>query len=664
MSEQDTSKSILSTYRFDGRSEGSIDRDALTAWLDQSLQAYIQLREKTDIDFFGFRSLDKIWEEMDLKYRGLPRRKRNKKYEYAGQSNIVTGEFHKTIDVMVDKWMQALFSGAQLFSVAPTSHSSYEDAHLARLLVKYSMDRVENFQTETRKAALASVLYGTCFVYAPWEVREKYRASELLYYTSDADGNPDQPSDEPELFEIYDEIKLTGFQNINPKRVLINPDVADIQEQEVVYIKQTVAWSELLEMEADGRIDKGMAERLLGEYVSDETVDDNRLRAFNIYIVFKRMQFEDGGKKLYEIIYAEKPQLILGLRPYLCERIPLLKSNFIPQDDNAYGISLGQIIYSTFTAMCGRLNQVFDAGSMQILGGGFYDSDLLSLGDIKKQEPGLYIGVQGLRQALASKSILSFRELSGAHPASIGLDVMAILTRAIQDGSGITNTASGMPTNTQADKTFRGMELLAQEADTRIGASLAIFESEVNKKYAEFAYDNYMRFLDPAEDLPKMFDLEQLTFVDSNGQQRQVRFGENLRDVEFVFDAAIRIVDRDIKIGKMQRFLQAMGMIGQMQQALISLGIDPRYFAQEIAKQLDFVDLDVMMPPNMSPQARLQQVMQQMRQIQVFAEAQQKILALTREKLQQGNDRLGLIALEQAADEVNRQMQEVKNGRG
>jgi hypothetical protein len=676
MAESENRDIDLNSYRFDGANKNSIDRDALASWLEQTLEVYVTMRS-LEQGFFGFNSRVEMWEEFERCYAARAKAVRNKKYEYAGYSNIVTGEFHKTIDVMVDKWMQALFSGARLFGVKPTRYSAYEDAHLAELLGQYSIDRVESFQTEMRKVVFATVIYGTCFVYIPWVVKDQYRGVEILHAEKNADGSPGQPSEIPELFEIYDEIKFTDFENINPKRVFVNPDVSKLQNQEAVYIKQTVSWSELLEMEADGIIDAGMADHMLNTYTDSDndgvddkaagkdTGADNRLRSFDIYLVYKRMQFEDGTKGLYEIIYTDSPQKILGMRPYLHERIPLLKSNFIPVDGCLYGQSLGEIIYSMFLALCGRLNQVFDAESMQILGGGFYDSDLMSESDLKKAAPGKYIGIPGLSAYMGNNnnSILSYQKLSGAHPASVGLDIMAIINRSIQDGSGITNTMSGMPTNTQADKTFRGMELLAEEADVRIGASLGLFEEDIPKTYVEDAYDNYSRLLDPQIDLPRMFDADQLSYVDAQGQRVPVRFGENLRQVEFVFESAKRLVEKDIKLGKIQRFVQIVDMIWQRLQAFSMLGIDPSYFIQEIAKQLDFADVDTFMPANQSPMARLQQALAQMQQLQTTTQAQQVFINLVRQKLGGMKDQTGLIAMEQAQREVETQIQKqgVKN---
>jgi hypothetical protein len=659
----------ISDYKFDGASEDSIDRSRLAAWLDQNLQTYITMQNLAQ-PFFGYRTLPDKWNELERCYRGHAKNKRDKKHEYAGYSNVVTGEFHKTINVMVDKWMRALFSGAQQFSVKPSRHSAFEDAHLAQLLAQYSMDRVDGYENEVRKVAFSTVLFGTGFAHIPWTVTEEYRGVETLYAEKSADGSPGRPSDEPEMFEIYDEIKLTDFRSIDPRKVYLNPDIADLQDQESIYIKQSVSWAELVEMEADGIIDQGMADFML-EHTEDDsnenknnkntnaaTGGDNRLLAFDIYLVYKRMQFADGQKRLYEIIYAGGPKKILGLRPYLYEHIPMLKSNFIQIDSKAHGLALGEIIYSVFLAMCGRLNQVIDAESMQILGGGIYDSDLISENEINKAAPGIYIGVPGLLQYLSGNAspVLSFQKLSGAHPASVGLDVMAIFNRSIQDSSGITNTVAGMPTNTQADKTFRGMELLAEEADVRIGASLELFEADIPQKYAEAAYDNYTRFLDPQVDLPRMFDQAQLTYMTAQGQQMPVRFGENLRQVEFVFNSAKRMIERDARIGKIQRFVEIVGVIGQASQMFSSLGIDAYYFIQEIARQLDFVDLDVIMPPEQAPLARLQQMQAQAQQLQTINQAQTEFIEALRAKLSGMADQSGMIAMMQAQKEIEQKL--------
>jgi hypothetical protein len=206
------------------------------------------------------------------------------------------------------------------------------------------------------------------------------------------------------------------------------------------------------------------------------------------------------------------------------------------------------------------------------------------------------------------------------------------------------------------------MQLLADEADDRIGASLFLFEDNILKTYAEWTYDNYVRFLDPYRDLPQILDPQELTYIDNNGQVRQVRFGENLRDVTFVFENAKRMMDRDAKLGKYNRFLQLLGLLAQLQPALQQYGVDGYFLIKDTAKQLDIGDIDYIMPPNMTPMAQFQKLQQQMAQMNLMLNAQNGVLNQAVKGLQEIGDASGLQVLNNAYKQGQEYMQSQLQG--
>jgi hypothetical protein len=304
-----------------------------------------------------------------------------------------------------------------------------------------------------------------------------------------------------------------------------------------------------------------------------------------------------------------------------------------------------------------------DSNTGKVLGGGFYDKNLVSKKDLENFAPGIMIGIAGLSSYMAqnAKPIISYEEITQSHAAQLNLSIIPLLTRAIQESSGITNIISGTPTNSQADKTFRGMELLAEESDDRLNSSLVLYEDNILKKYAEYTYDNYVRFLNPQIDLPQMLDKESLYYTDKNGQRLPVHFGENLRYVTFIFENAKRVVNREIRLGKKQRLLQSISMIGQMKPILDNIGMDTDYLLKDITKDLDIADIDLLFPPEMTPAMRLQQAMQQLQVLQMTHQLMNQAIQATLQQLQQTNDQYAINALQtnmNKAQQIFQQMQQ------
>lgn len=640
--------------------DNPIDRTDLEQYFAHALRTFIDLRAIKS-PYYGFESLTDKWKEYDRCYRIEAKGTRNN-HEYDGWSNIVTSDFHESIEIKRAKEMKALFGGADLFTTKATKFSTLSDAAMARRLVEYNHDRIDKFQSENNKAILDRRKYGTAFVYTPWKVEERYVNTVSLPFKQNKDGDiatdkSGKPISDNKLndFEITEEVKYTDFKHIQTKRVYLNPNIEDIQKQECIFIMCTFSYSELKIMELEGTIDKDMADYVMENYrdyhselgddddakVNEDagSMYDRKLKSFDLYLTYKKIYDEDGRCHLYECIYMWRDKII-GMREYPTTKIPLLKTCFIPVADYAYGLGQGDQIYPLYIAMCARINQVFDLETKEIKGGGFVDSEALPA--MSSWAPGQWVRVNGLSAKLSTngKPILTMSEMDGSRPASTALDIVPILERKLRGGSGTTEIMSGQPTHSQVDRTAAGLTLIAEQAEDRLGSELLIYQDEILKEHAELAYDNYGRFLIPEIDLPKMFDEEDLYYVDNRGQKQPISISGALRKVTFTFLAANRVIDREEKIGKITRFMQIIMQMASVSKELGNLLLEKTnflYLIQEIADSLDITDLDRLFP-GFNPIGELMKERAANDQLSAQNNAMQQGIQMTLQKLSEIKD--------------------------
>ena len=584
----------------------------LENFLSTTLQAYTDLRNIAD-PYYSFATFTSKWNEYDRCYEMRAKTAENS-VGYNGWSNIVLPDFHDKIETLRVREMNTFFSGAELFETSARKTSSEEDASLGKKLVKYNFDCVE-LRSETSRIILDKYSYGTWVAYAPYTVDE-YKTRAIRDEVLDEEGNPveiDGVIQTGEPYKAYEirEQKYTDLQYINLKKVYVHPRIKDIQDQPAIFITKEQTYQDVIEMEAQEIIYPGEAEYIKDhsnerlddsevELSEDQKANDEELedevKVFDIYYGYFWWGEEDD-RVLYEAIHMADGH-IAGLKELPDGKLPFLAGQHI-KTDGFYGIGAGDELYASFIAKCTRFNQVFDLSTFEIKGGGFKDAN--SLPNFKSITPGEYQDVIGLSAMLASKGkpMLSWADISGKAPSSTGLDVVQELDRAMQTGSGAVQLLSGMPTNSQVDKTASGIEATITEGNARINNYMEDFEDQMFKKYAKMCYENYQEHLDPNIDLPTILDEEDYTYFDQEGQKQMVKFPDVLKNIDIVFIAAKQILESEKTIGKIQRFMQIIGGIINVNPEFgqeVMRRVDLKYLTEEIARSLGIADLDKLFP--------------------------------------------------------------------
>lgn len=605
---------------------GGNDFDAteMQTYLEDTLQNFIDLRRLPE-PYYNWDSLTDKWSEFDRCYEMRAKSDRAD-YEYKGASNIVLPDFHANIETLKTREMNALFSGADQFDAIPTKYSTSEDAIIAKRLVKQNFKLVEDFRNENEKVVQDRLVYGTCMARAEYtedEIKHQVMIDDVL----DEDGNPTEidgiAQKTPEPYEAW-EIKLkkyTDFEHIDLKRVYMHNRIEHMKNHECVFVFQKIAYPELLAMEEDGLISNGMADYIkdntqevtdpdLDDAEDSRSEDDNEMdhdvnRVFDIYITL--FYFGKGEeRKLYEGIYLKDDKLA-GLRIHPAANIGevLIKECYISIPGHTYGIGVGDEQYPSYISKCARFNQIFDLSSFEIKGGGLKDPRLIPNKTLNDIMPGQYVDVPGLAAHLkdGTKPLLSWADMATKRPSESGLTVVDHLNEAMQRGTGATNLLSGMPTNSDVDKTVGGIKTTIDAGNERVNAYLGRYEQGILKRYAEICYKNYQDNIVPQEDLPAMFDDVDLTYVGSNGETTDISFPDYLTDIDFTFIAVKRVVESEKTIGKMTRFLgliaQIVGQVAEVMPGLAVMVIEKlnwEYVITEIARSVGLTDLDRLFP--------------------------------------------------------------------
>jgi len=648
-------------------------RTDIESFLQTTLQSYIDLRNIAD-QYYFFSTFTDRWVEYDRCYSMRARNDRSAT-EYQGWSNIVLPDFHDKIETLRVREMNTFFSGAELFETKSRKRSTEEDASLAKKLVKYNFDCVE-LRSETSRMLLDKYLYGTWIAYAPY-TEEDVRTKVLTDIMVDKQGNPieiDGVIQKTEPYVGYEvrEKKFTDLQYINLKKAYVHPRIKDIQDQPAIFISREVTYQDLLDMEENGDIEDGMAEYVKehnNENELDSDVEDaedqkandseieDEVRVYDLFYGYFWWGEDDDDRKMYEAIHNRDGK-VLGIKDIQEERYPFISGQHI-KTDGFYGIGAGDELYAPYIAKCTRFNQVFDLSTFEIKGGGFKDAT--SLPDFDNLVPGEYKAVTGLSAMLASKGkpILSWGDIRGSFPSSTGLDITQELDRAMQTGSGAVQLLSGMPTDSQVDKTAAGIEATISEGNARINNYIEDFEDQFFKRYAEMCYANFQDKIDPKEDIPKILDEEDYTYVDVDGQVKMVQFPNILRDVDIVFVAAKRILESEKQIGKIQRFMQIMGGVmgvnPEFGQALLRR-TDYKYLTEEIARSLGITDLDKLFP-NVNVTQELIDTQKELQAVSMEAEMMSAGVEQVMNKLNEVGDQAALKIINDTMMEMQEGMQ-------
>ena len=567
--------------------------------------------------------------------------------------------------------MNTFFSGADLFETKALKYSKEEDAQLAKSLVKYNFDVLDDFRSEVGSVDLDRLKYGTYVAYTPYTVDEVKQRTILDYIINDEglpveiDGIPQKTA--PYEAHLIREKKYTDLKYINLKKIYIHPRVKDIQKQVAVFLQVEKTYQDLLEMEKDGFLGEGMADKVKGNYqdvidaevkasdqeiAGDETTEEE-VKVYSIYISY--CHFGDEGI-VYQSVFMGDGDL-LGVQEFTNEKYPFVKGQYIEQE-GFYGLGVGDQIYPAYISKCARFNQVFDLSTFEIKGGGFVDAT--SLPSFNNMVPGKFQKVVGLSALMSQngRPTYTWAEMRGARPSSTGLEIVGMLDLALQSGSGATALLSGMPTQSQVDKTASGIKATIEESNARINAYLENFEESFFKAYAEMCYENYKDNLVPEEDLPILLDPEEFTYIDNKtGETKTVEFPDVLNDVDFTFVAVKRVLESEATIGKIQRFLGIMGNVLQVNpefgQMMMSQ-VDMKYLVEEIAKSVDIGDLD-----KLFPQVNVvQQLMDTQKELQTVA-GQNEMLSTASEAIVQ---KLTDAGEQSALDTINNTFAEVQQG--
>jgi len=81
--------------------------------------------------------------------------------------------------------LNTFFSGADLFETKALKYSKEEDAQLAKSLVKYNFDVLDDFRSEVGSVDLDRLKYGTYVAYTPYTVDEVKQRTILDYIIND-----------------------------------------------------------------------------------------------------------------------------------------------------------------------------------------------------------------------------------------------------------------------------------------------------------------------------------------------------------------------------------------------------------------------------------------------------------------------------------------------
>ena len=639
-------------------------------FISTTLQAYIDLRNIAD-PYYNFNTFTARWNEYDRCY-SMRARAANSDRDYKGWSNIVLPDFHDKIETLRVREMNTFFSGAELFETKARKTSCEEDASLAKKLVKYNFDCVE-LRSETSRTILDKYLYGTWIAYTPYTV-EEYKTLVKEDKELDEEGNPVEIDGVIQKVEPYDayevrEKEFTELEYINLKKVYVHPRIKDIQDQPAIFISKEVTYQELIEMEEMEYIYEGMAE-YAKDHSSESNLDceveesesqksndselEDEVKVIDLFYAYFWYGKEDD-RKMYEAIHVGGGK-VLGLKELEGEEYPFMAGQHI-KTDGFYGIGAGDELYAPYIAKCTRFNQVFDLSTFEIKGGGFKDAT--SLPNFENLTPGEYEDVVGLSAMLASKGkpILSWGEMRGSSPSSTGLEVIQELDRAMQTGTGAVALLAGMPTDSQVDKTATGIEATISEGNARVNNYIEDFEDQYFKRYAEICYTNFQENLDTNEDLPRLLDMEDYTFMNADtGQQEMVKFPEVLRDIDIVFVAAKRILESEKQIGKIQRFIQIMGGVAQTNpefgQAMIRR-TDYKFLTEEIARSLGIADLDKLFP-QVNITQELMDCEQELQAVSMENEMMNQGIGMAMQKLEEIGDGAALKVI----NDIMAQMQE------
>lgn len=652
--------------------------------LRTTLQTFIDLRQLPE-PYYNWYSLTDKWAEYDRCYevRAKEQSKRQD-YEYKGRSNIVLPDYHATIEILKTRELNALFSGKDSFEAKPMKQSTIEDAIIARRLVKHNFIMETDYKREQTKVLQDRLNYGTCFAMANWIVEERgftTYTDELADDDGDRvviDGVP-QKTPMPYKAKQYIEKKYTNYRHLDCKKVYIHPRIEHMKDQEATYYLMQKSWGEVLEMEADDLIAKGMADYIkdLGENYNDPDLDDaqdsrsdndtetepSEAKVFDIYLTYFYWG-EGDDRKLYEAIYL-KDDKVVGLRQSDSDNIDefIIKTCYISIPGYAYGIGVGDQQYPSYISKCARINQVYDLSTWEIRGGGFKDANLLPDAIFQTAEPGQYYnipGLSGLMQA-GAKPLLTWSAMNDKRSSSVGLEIVETLNQSIQHGTGATNLLAGMPSDSSVDDTATGIQTAINAGNERVNSYMQKFQDENIKRYAEICYKNYQKNIDPKKDLPKILDPEELTFKDANGQEVPIHFPDYLMDVDFVFRAVEKVVEAEKRIGQMMRFISTMGQIvAQTAPIMPQLGqqlaekFNWEYAVEEIARSIGIDDLDKLFP-DFNPLNELMQCKQQLMQVQQQSEMMGGAIQETMARFKdQGN--------QAAVDTVNNVMMEMQEG--
>lgn len=589
-------------------------------YLNDVLDAYISLRS-LPYPYYNWSSIVDKWNEYDRCYE--VRAKDNRQaYEYAGYSNIVLPDFHEKIETIRTREMNVFFSGIDLFEVKENKYSKADDAYLAKKLVNYNFKTIPDFRMKVSNIEKDKLQYGTWIAYTPF-VCDEIKERQILDFMIDENGLPimvDGVIQRQEPYEAYivREKKYTDAVYLNLKYVYIHPKIDDIQRQEAVFVLTKLNYTDLLDMEENEIIGEGMADYVKSNYsanqVDDEAVErgeekragftddyeDKDIQVFDIYLCYY-WYGEGKNRKRYEGLYIKNNKL-LGLREWQRDKLPFIMGWHI-KTEGAYGIGMSDEMYPAYIAKCARLNQVLDISTFEIKGGGFKDSSVLK--GFERLEPGVWYDVPGLSAQLAAsaKPIVSWNELRGSSKSAIsGMEIVGYFNEAMQSGTGAVSLLSGMPTQSDIDKTVGGIKTTISESNTRINTYVEDFEDQFFKVLAERSYENYQEFLTP-EDMANILDPEDFTYIDDQGNEKQISLPDTLPGVEFNFIAVKRVIESEKVIGKYQRFLGSLAqimasvapIIPDFAEAIVK-SMDWKFIIGEIARNMEIADIDKIFP--------------------------------------------------------------------
>jgi len=331
--------------------------------------------------------IEEIWEKNDLMYRIKP----EAALKVKNRANESHGVFTVGINQLVSMAYKTFTDGLKNYGYDPLPHESTDlfeiikkNAEILTRLLHKSMQRTK-FKRELRRTLYQIYLKGTGIASVPWE---KEQVELQMLKRGKKKGEKHKI-----VKKTVNLMDLPGFNTIEVDRVLVDPNIENLDDQHAVFIRAPMQWNQLwkdseakkiiLPSKDDEKLREtieGYRETVASQYNThkqnqadnaDREYTDRQRGMFKHWEIWIMLPLdpETGKWDANKQEYRYRVQ-ILG-DPLSCEimeirrnpfpdGIPLLKANHGEDDIGFYHISLGEKCSSYYDQICTAVNQMID----------------------------------------------------------------------------------------------------------------------------------------------------------------------------------------------------------------------------------------------------------------------------------------------------------------